>query len=269
MATKIREITIGTDPEFIMVDKYGQILDAEDISFIDRNTAFGSDTEGIFEVRSAYSHNTIHVVDDIRDILQKAYDTLDGVRGYKWMAGHYPHDYALGGHIHIGRIVSEGHDTNRLVDCLAYYLIDGLSNLIDDKEQRQKRRTRTGYGGRTNFRLCNVQRDPYALEYRDICKRVEYRAPGSFLISPEVTFLNLVLAKVASMWYFYNDGRNCISRTKRSPKDIIYKALGIMEHTIFMDEEDVALCQEILPKYINDNIKIDWTKDFKLNWRIR
>lgn len=268
----IRKITIGTDPEFIVLDDEGLPISAR-LVHLTRNEGFGGDNH-LFEVRSGYSHDVLQVVESIRTILKGATLRLKGLGETTWLAGHYQGGFSIGGHIHIGGISVHSHFLEDFVDCLGNVLIKGLSDYIDDLEQRKKRR-KDGYGYIDDTRE-PVTRSIYPPMYDMYrCYRLEYRAPGSFLVSPTITFLNLILAKVTSMCYFNSENKYTPSYRKyfffrkKDPTDILKDILGLMKRdTLICKEEDVALGVEILSSFLSKKPKIDWNKDFKEAWGI-
>jgi len=82
----------------------------------------------------------------------------------------------IGGHIHISTT-----PTTEVIDAMDTVLYS-LSNCIDDRGQRKKRE-KSGYGKRKAYRRKN-----YGLEFR---------TPGSWLLSPSTTLVTLTLAKLA------------------------------------------------------------------------
>jgi len=264
---RIEEITIGTDPEFVMVDTSKRptsedyVLYANQLGMLDRHRPFGSDGS-LFEVRSEYSHNVLHVVDSIYHILKEAYDSIQGIRKYGWIAGHcFVPDLPTGGHIHIGLIDLPIREVDTFLEYIKRGLMDGLSNYIDPLRQR-KVRERCGYGHPTSYR-------PQAYGNRDRnVTRIEYRAPGSFLVSPDITFLNLVIAKAITMLYFYNLEKLARLNRNMVSKNILVETGSLMETSIFIRENDIQLGRDILNKCINGKLNVQWDKDFKHTWGI-
>jgi hypothetical protein len=261
------KLTFGTDPEFIITSKQGEEIYSEDLNFLglSRQSSFGSDCGGVFEIRSAYHHNILYVVNSIKEILEKAYISLYGLRDTKWLAGHFQ-GKPIGGHIHIGNLSMARRDIPKLIDYLGIIIIDGLSQTIDNKDQRTRRR-REGYGLREDYR---TSPNDYYWDCPDKeVSRVEYRSPGSFLISPEVTFLNLILTKVTAMLFFKDSRILTHFKRRTANKKILRQIKQLMEECDRLSKEkDVQLGIELLDNLLKTegNKEIDWNTDFKPNW---
>ncbi len=101
ISDSLEEITVGADPEFGLVDEYGQFVRGSHV--IKKAGAFGSDGPAV-EVRPAPSVDHVTMVGNITKILQSPPEV---VTPYAWRGGATFTDenrnYWFGGHIHLGR----------------------------------------------------------------------------------------------------------------------------------------------------------------------
>lgn len=306
MKIDVKKITIGCDPEFII-----GCNEAIPAHMFDRGSSFGSDSDGTtFEVRPGYSHNVLDVVENIREILYKASTEVEGLKNQQWRAGGSVMGFPLGGHIHIGGIKAQDPypfngkeppppSVRKLILCLDYVLLQGLSNLIDDKSQIFQRRASGYYGEFGMWRRQSNRRSKWI-------SHIEYRSPISFLTSPTVTFANLILAKIVSMKFF-----NCFLNGEedknigvifplRQYKSIVDKMVDTVSNTpgwkfytykrflskeksrkilkniiddldsnpILKTEEDIMLGKDVLISILKERVKLDLNRDFREAWRI-
>ncbi len=263
MGTKFKEITIGCDPEFVILippySNHSCILPAIEIGG-GRHSPFGGDGE-LFEIRPGYSHNTLDIISSMKDLLEKGNSYIKIGNEAKWRCGHCCFGSPMGGHIHIGNLPTNYYyDRDELVNDLKVTLIDGVSNLIDPIKQRASRRA-TGYGRALDFRT------------EDGGRRIEYRAPGSFLISPKITFLNLIVAKITAMLFLTRDEYfpSPIRKGKESkPKRILKEVLNeLVTNPIFNKEPDKELGIKVLEESIENKKPMNWDEDFRNNWGIK
>ena len=267
----VKRITIGCDPEFV-VKKNADIIYAERVlpwSF--RTKSFGHDG-AIFEVRPGYSHNVLKVISSIKNLLEEAYSNLKGLQDCKWIAGHYVGYMAIGGHIHLGNIFVDGRYIALLVTALGNVLINGMSNKIDNIHQRCQRRN-AGYGGYDDHRIQESKTAEHSPYGANMITRLEYRAPGSFLVSPTITFINLILAKIVTMEICarIHGGirERSILSVKKVPDTILSNLISVAEtNPIFNDEEDILLGIKVIKHFMTNNVKVSWKKDFKHSWGI-
>ncbi|MCF8356257.1 MAG: hypothetical protein K9H48_17540 [Melioribacteraceae bacterium] len=166
-------LTIGCDPELVCRIN-GRFVHAH--HYFKQNSSFGLDgNNSICELRPGYSESPIDLTAKVRCILEYGHDKHPDIELY---SGHFVDDYPIGGHIHLSVAPSPS-----LIDSLDTVLYS-FSNVIDDKSQRQKRE-RTGYGKRKAYRTKS-----YGLEYR---------TPGSWLLSPTTTLIIFTLAKLTAL----------------------------------------------------------------------
>ncbi len=78
-------ITIGCDPEFVVLDEKYKLVAAETLP-LDTGTDFGRDGGGeAFEIRPHYSNNTLDVVDHIKQIILESKTALPVVWELEWI----------------------------------------------------------------------------------------------------------------------------------------------------------------------------------------
>lgn len=201
------DFTIGADPEFTCRSR-GRAIHADNFFVaLDRRRGSGDGTEpnvitderfGMdgsgrpFEVRPAPSTDPLEVVENISAIFRGAVAADRRLLGYQWKAGSADGQEPLGGHIHFGTKpggvqLMEDKDVAHLLDTY----LGSLLVLIEG--QAGARRRRCGYGGAGDFRNQHYG--------------VEYRTPGSWLVSPYVAAACLCLGKavVAEALNFNHD----------------------------------------------------------------
>ncbi len=184
----LAETNLGADPEFMLRDSYtGKLVYPSD--FLERQGIIGFDErsehrQGQFfplaEVRPQPESCPIKLTENIRQILLIAASIIPP--HIEWLAGSLQFEqYQLGGHIHFSNI-----DFNsRLLRALDNYLGIPIF-LIEDPRTSVKRRRQYGWIG--SFRI----------KYHG---GFEYRTPGSWLISPQITKSCLSLAKIVAQEY--------------------------------------------------------------------
>ena len=163
--------TLGCDPE-IVTRLNGKFVNAH--NYYKSASSFGLDgCESIAELRPGFSESPIDLTAKIYQIIEYGHSKAQDL---EFFACHFVDQHALGGHIHLS--LSPTPEIISALDTVLY----SLSNCIDDKEQRTKRE-KCGYGKRKAFR-----NQPHGMEYR---------TPGSWLLSPSTTLVTLTLAKLA------------------------------------------------------------------------
>lgn len=165
--------TIGCDPELV-ARRNGKFVHAH--NFYKSSSSFGLDgCESIAELRPGWSESAIDLTAKIYQILEYGNSKHPEL---EFISGHFVDNFSLGGHIHFSL-----QPTPEIINNLDTVLYS-LSNCIDDREQRNKRE-RSGYGKRKAFR-----KQPHGMEYR---------TPGSWLLSPSTALVSLTLAKLAAL----------------------------------------------------------------------
>ncbi len=229
-------LTLGCDPE-LLCRINGRFTPA--YNYFKSNSSFGLDgCESIAELRPGYSESPIDLTAKIRTVLEYGHEKAPEL---EFFAGHYQDDYSLGGHVHISLPPED-----KLIDSLDTVLYS-LSNCLDDKSQRLKRE-RSGYGKRRAYR-----RQPHGMEYR---------TPGSWLISPAVTLVTFTLAKLATIAVM-EDGLDMTEIKGRQHSCTFLKNLKNSLITIPKDCEEGLKEMDILISQ-----QINWNTNILPNWGI-
>ena len=159
-------------------------------AYLDRDGPLGYDErsehrEGRFfpiaEIRPRPNYCPLRLTENIAVILSQAVNQFPPY--LEWLAGSVPFErYQIGGHIHFSRISVNC----RLIRSLDNYLAIPIM-LIENPETSVKRRRHYGWLG-------SIRPKPHG--------GFEYRTPGSWLISPEITKACLCLAKLVVTNYY-------------------------------------------------------------------
>lgn len=208
LKTKKISFTIGADPEFaiyrrlangasrvicagdMLADRYrlrdklgGGLCDQGGKSVFDLNQ-MGEDGSGSpCELRPSPTKDPLELVHEIAKILRDAVMGSEQMYRAEWVAGSWGRSMSLGGHIHFGvkynyTVHAQVVERTRVLKALDEYLGVPLM-LIEGVKEGTNRRTRYGY----------------ASDFRDQPWGLEYRTPGSWLVSPYVASAVLCLAK--------------------------------------------------------------------------
>lgn len=182
------EVRLGADPEFMMLNsKTGKMTAAS--QFFPREGLVGCDNirvpnrqqRPVAELRPKPEYNPEELTINIKLALNNAV-RLAPYQNIKWIAGSQPFSgYSIGGHIHFSNIKLTG----GLLRALDNYL--GLVVFLIENPSTAMRR-RKKYGVLGEFRL----KDHGGFEYR---------TPGSWLVSQEITLAVLCLAKIVANRY--------------------------------------------------------------------
>lgn len=276
---RYKSTTIGCDPEFIIVNELGTVISPEVLFGWGLNkfrgnpykSAYGEDG-CLFEIRPGYATDTLRVVTKLRKTLKALANNAKGLKRHTWLTGHYPYNHALGGHIHIGGLNHNRDEVQPLISLLDYILDSGMSHWFDDQAQKRQRilYSHAQYGKRSVYRTTPNYGMYVATESR--FQRIEYRTPGSFLISPKVTFLFLVFAKVCALIFLNgpNLSRDIIKSIKyiKRGKPLIERFIRLVRNIEYIkSQKDIQIAFSLIES-IPERIKIDWNKDFKGEWRI-
>ncbi len=182
------EVKLGADPEFMIANsKNNKMVPASE--FFPREGLVGCDNirvpsrqqRPVAELRPKPDPSPTVLHSNIRQGLEQA-NKLVPYRNIKWLAGSQPFSsYSTGGHIHFSNLDLN----NQVLRALDNYL--GLPVfLIENQVTAVKRRRK--YGQLADYRV---------KDYGGF----EYRTPGSWLISPEITMAVLCLAKIITSNY--------------------------------------------------------------------
>lgn len=185
-----KEIKLGADPEFMMINKKsGRIVSASD--FFPRDGSVGCDNirmpnrqaRPVAELRPRPSYSPIELSETIRECLVNA-NHLAPYKNVKWLGGSQPvSGYSIGGHIHFSGVKINAWILRALDNYIGL-----IVSLIEEPSTAAKRRKKYGYLG--DYR--NKEHGGF-----------EYRTPGSWLVSQEITTAVLCLAKIVASRYYY------------------------------------------------------------------
>lgn len=186
-------LTLGADPEFLLLNKSGRSVRGDGIRGLSggTNAKFGVDGGGCaMELRPSPSTNPIQVVKSIELTLRMGLKSHPSTRQYKWVGGGSC-EQPIGGHIHFGTRAlqapeypkpSNQNNVSMLARALDSFLAVPVLS-VEKKEEAVARRN-TGYG-----RLGDMRGQDWGCEYRTL---------GSWVTSPAVALAVLSLAKVVA-----------------------------------------------------------------------
>lgn len=186
--TPKRDVLLGADPEFILRNSTtGKIVYPSD--FIKKEGVLGYDerSEGragrfypLAEVRPKPDFSPLKLTENIRSILVTAASIFPP--DTEWLAGSVQFgQYHIGGHIHFSHIDLN----NKVLRALDNYLGIPLF-LLEDPDTSALRRRQYGWLGSVRYKSHGG---------------FEYRTPGSWLVTPEITKATLCLSKIIATEY--------------------------------------------------------------------
>lgn len=232
---------IGCDPEFIFRDKDGMQVYANTIL---QNGDFGMDGHSSTgEIRPKPAENSLQLVANIRKLLKEGFNHEE-INELDMLAGHYKLGNPIGGHIHIS-----GFEMNMptLADKLVKVVMR-LSTCIDNMDERKTRKD-CGYGDR--------EENGYRQQSNNW---IEFRRPGSWLLSPQVAFLNLWLAEATC--YAYINGQN-EAFDKLDKHRSCNSLIKFAEHMKDVPNQDIFI--QVADKTFC-SLPLDWNVDLKGYW---
>jgi len=258
--------TIGADPEFA-IRRSGHHVDASSI-FRYAGGYLGTDVPTTGEVRPGIACNPDELVAKLYECFYKKKDELD--KNLTFHAGHFFDGLPLGGHLQVGKFdMSTGATQYALYFALEFFLMECLSELIDDKESYIKRSTLTSYGAKThNGKEIIGERVYRAIEGKGH-GGFEYRTPGSWLISPPVAYANITLFCLALLM-FKKHGINCY-KLLPNPKEMTDDQ-RVSHISNIGDLVDIPDCCkngfEFTNLLIQERESIDWNTNFREEWKV-
>jgi len=177
----VNRFMVGADPEFTLADGIGKLVHANTFK-LHVGLAFGADLAGRpVELRPAPSRFALDVLASILTELRWMALTVPKIRECQWFARPYVEHDGIGGHVHFGRKRLDKRDRE----------VNGLDRLasmltaldVFDRRAVQQRNEDTVYG-----KFGDV---------RDQAHGYEYRTLPTWLSSPWLAYLTLVLSKLA------------------------------------------------------------------------
>jgi hypothetical protein len=199
------EINIGSDPEFIIINTKGDIISAaEFFAGCDGCEPCGKCKEPlehseismdghnvVGELRPMYSINPLEHHTNINSLIH----SIHLLKGYKLLAGTYPHQYKIGGHIHIGHNESQI-DNEHFANYLSYYCGIPLKRIENPNDVMYRGKYGDTYG--------------HFGDYHDTDYGLEFRMPASWLVDSTIAKAALCLAKVVAYEYLnVNSSEDC------------------------------------------------------------
>ena len=244
-------IVIGCDPEFVLT-RNNHFVPAHELFSSNLESALGCDgASDTGEIRPGCSGNVFDLTGRIMETLSCIDEADSEVRV---LAGHFKFNRPIGGHIHFSFPKKvEKKDMFELAGCLDSFLIDCLSDLIDDVWEREARQN-FGYGLKAKRSKCAVRINSDT--------HFEYRAPGSWLLCPKVALTNLAIAKTVVHQKVFSSLR----RKHAAPQNEQEKRENLMNLLSRKEKipKDCWNASEIVEEVINS--RLDWSRDIKEAW---
>lgn len=206
-AKLINNWLVGCDPEFVVMDKNGRVVNTDGI--LPHTGVVGWDHSGdVVEIRPEPAHGTYALVKRLqKEIIGNPH--LAKLSEYKWRAGAYVRArvtrlnseriLTLGGHVHIDQPPADGHGEDQERHDLRIQALDRVTDwmekldVLPSKECGERRNDPTAirnhYGQWSDWRVSGNEGSRRRMEYRTMC---------SWLFDPKVTYLALTLAKIAA-----------------------------------------------------------------------
>jgi len=173
----VNRFMMGADPEFVITNRDNEYKYAEGLG-LDTLRAFGADMSGRqAELRVYPSRSCVELVASVMDTL-KWMNVFMGHETLEWKAPSYFVRDGCGGHVHFGRRRPYRPREIKNLDIATGLLLN--AQVLDSNGQRD--RVAGGYGRNGDFRL-----QPHGYEYRSL---------PTWMCSPEVAYITLVVAKL-------------------------------------------------------------------------
>jgi len=241
------KMLIGCDPEFVYFDvKTNKFISADKMT--NSNSDLGCDGHvATGEMRPTAKKSAKGVIAQIHELFAEA-EQYTEMQKVGILAGHYKFGKAIGGHIHMSGFSMDMVQLSSIMDSL----FNPLSDLIDNIEERTSRKS-SGYGSGYRSQGTNW---------------IEYRMPGSWLLSPDVAYLNLGLAECIGKEYdrYALTGDYSIFEAISSKLNSKEKRMMIMnfiqDSEAFNDKSDLL----DIADNIFSNTPLDWSVNIKEYW---
>ena len=202
ISTSVHDTVIGADPEFLLFDKDGNVVRANNV--MTKASVIGCDG-AMAEVRPEPSTTPAGLIKNIRSIFSNK-SLTEPIANYSWIAGCYhkdgSRDYSMGGHIHIGnplKVAKMTIDKRRLFFNALNKIMDELLAIpcirLDD-DMGNKRRTKC--------QMSNSGGWGYFGEWRMEEGRLEHRT-------------------LSGMWLMHPSLAKCVVGTAKAIADDVFK----------------------------------------------
>jgi hypothetical protein len=186
----VNHFLVGADPELVFETRDG----FNEPGRVDANTmhlkaglAWGADNNGrLVELRPKPDRFALATLASMWSTLKWLSLLNPKTLEFRWRAGAYFMQDGLGGHIHFGRKRPTRQRETAALDTLSFFMF--ASGIWDKDEGRERIRHAQGGGNHGYGRLGDLREQPYGYEYRTM---------PSWLCSPWMAYLSLVLAKLA------------------------------------------------------------------------
>jgi hypothetical protein len=184
------EIKLGADPEFMIANSRTDKMIAAS-EFFPRDGIVGCDNirvprrqqRPVGELRPQADISPLMLQENIKAALEQA-NKMVPYKNIKLLAGSQPFPgFSIGGHIHFSNLSLNGHIMRTLDNYLGLPIY-----LLENQKTAVKRRNK--YGHLNDFRV----KDHGGFEYR---------TPGSWLVTPEISLAVLCLAKLVASNYLH------------------------------------------------------------------
>lgn len=232
---------IGCDPEFLFMDTNGDHVAANKIL---KDGDLGMDGHSsTAELRPKEASSSLQLIANLRKLILKGLE-YDDIAELAMLSGHYKFETSIGGHIHISGFPMD----MALLAAKLKKTLGRLSDCIDNLAERD-RRTANGYGFGERA------------EYRQQGNHwIEFRRAGSWLLSPQVSFMNIWLAEATAYAYKANDTAafKCIDDFEGCDSIIRFAnhMVRVPHRKIYMKVADKVF----------SSLPLDWNEDFKRYW---
>jgi len=158
-------ITIGSDPEFGLLNQDGRQAMARNYLSGDTTTEIGCDGHSdIGELRPLYSDTPRGHLYNVAALVERVGDIVPG--NIRITAGSMVADDGIGGHIHFGGC-GDKFSLSKALHALDYYLSLPVA-MIEVQASARYRRTRTGYGKLASVDDSAWRRQGWGFEYRTL-----------------------------------------------------------------------------------------------------
>jgi hypothetical protein len=256
------EVKLGADPEFVITNnRTEKMIPASE--FFPKDGVVGCDNiriprrqqRPIGELRPQPDYSPLILHNNIKAALEQA-NKLVPYKNIKLLAGSQPFPgYSIGGHIHFSNLPLNSHVLRTLDNYLGLPIF-----LLENQRTSVKRRNK--YGHLNDFRI---------KDYGGF----EYRTPGSWLVSPEISLAVLCLAKLVSSNYLHLRRNFFLSVNAhrafyrgdtqyfRVQFDELWQDLKRLD-----DYQTYSKELEIIPQMIWQNQTWDEEKDLRKTWHL-
>lgn len=254
----VNRFKLGADPEFVLIYDHDRV-NASALK-LSQGLAFGADNNGrLVEIRPWPSRSAVEVLASMLATLRWFELSHPAIQQYQWIADALTLDDGLGGHVHFGRKRPNRDAEVTALDTMEELLVAlGAYNAGNVMRRRQNRvdiARHQNYGQLHDFRL---QAHGY-----------EYRTWPSWLDSPSLAFLTMVVSKLAVYNPELAKGIG-LSTSREANYSKLRNLLGYYKGA----DDDARLALLLLgrggvPQQIGGDFKIRWGLDQKPTAEVR